>query len=273
MTNELARRLEQAEAAAAFSWCTAIETPPRTTFQVKASRHGKATVLISRDLLLGSSFSRVLGFGEENVAELPVLIDLFAKERSPLRIDLNPYCATPGILKELSAFKMRPIRHQSILYGPCGAPDISELPTKQRSKVRLIGAADAQAWARVWRESYAQMLGVSPAALVDLSLATAALHKTPNWNLYLATIDSEPAAVSTLYIHDGIGFLGQSGTLPQFRGQGCHASMLRQRLSDAFQNNCLLMSSVADLGSIAQHNLERAELRIGYTRAYWVRFP
>ena len=274
MTNDLARRLEQIEASAMTSWATALELPPSNPFQLRINRVGKATAIVSRDLVLGSMFCRVLGYSDETSPSLAGLIDTFAREHSPLRIDLNPYNSTPGLLKELAAAKLRPVRHQSIVYAPCAAPRLpdDDAPTT-RVRVHPVASKEAAAFAKIWRETYAQTLGASPTAQIDLSAATSSLHKTPGWNLYVATVSGEPAAVAALFIHDNVGFLAMAGTLQQYRGQGCQTALIQQRLADAFQNNCQLVTSVVDLGSTAQHNMERAGLRVGYTRAYWVRFP
>lgn len=274
MTGELSRRLQGVEAACFESWAAHLQSLPRNPFGVHINRVGGALALTNQDMTLGPLFNRVLAFGDETLPLLDSLIALYGKCRAPLRIDLDPFQASPALTKTLSAASMRPVRYHSVIYGP-GAPAkfVDEEFEKIRVRVTMVGTAEAPAWARLWRDAFAPTASINAGVVNDVAISASTLHKLPGWNLYIVTFDDVPAGAGALFLHDGVGFLGLAAVSPQFRRQGCHTALITQRLADAFQNNCMLVAAVTELDSTAQHNLERADLRIAGTRGYWVRFP
>jgi hypothetical protein len=90
-------------------------------------------------------------------------------------------------------------------------------------------------------------------------------------NLYLcaAFIDDIPAGVGVLYMENGIGLLADAATLPEFRGKGCHTAMIHHRIAQAENQNCDLLTSFVEFGSTSHMNLERAGLRVAYTKSTW----
>jgi len=267
MTTDLALRLESVGA-------SCLKQQPNNSFGLHINKLGDALCLMNKDLSLGPMFNRVIGFDDQTLPYVDSMVALCSKEHTLLRVDVNPYRATPALLKSMSAANLRPIRYQVALYGPCGPPKIvAEHSHGPKVAIKLVNAACASVWAKVWRESYGQSLTVKDSVIHDLAADTFVLHRNPNWHLYLATLNGEPAGVAAMFIHDNIGFLIMAGVMPQFRRHGCHMALIEQRLADAFQDNCQMIASVTELGSTSQHNLERSDLRIAHTRSYWVRFP
>jgi GNAT superfamily N-acetyltransferase len=91
----------------------------------------------------------------------------------------------------------------------------------------------------------------------------------PGWRLYFAEIDATPAAAGVLSAHDRIGYLAIAGTLPDFRRRGCQTALVQRRLADAAESGCELVTTGATFASQSQRNLERAGLRVAYTKAVW----
>jgi GNAT superfamily N-acetyltransferase len=57
--------------------------------------------------------------------------------------------------------------------------------------------------------------------------------------------------------------------VPDYRGRGCQAALLRRRIDDAAAAGCELVASQLPFGSGAQRNVERAGLRVACTKAIW----
>jgi hypothetical protein len=91
----------------------------------------------------------------------------------------------------------------------------------------------------------------------------------PGWSLYLARVNGRPAAAATLYVHDGLGYLADSATDPSFRRRGLHVALLRQRMRDAAVSGADLVFSGAEPFSSSHRNMERAGMRLQFTRAKW----
>src|SRR5690349_6313079 len=48
----------------------------------------------------------------------------------------------------------------------------------------------------------------------------------PGWRHYLAFDGDQPVATAALFVRDGIGWLGEAGTLPVARGRGAQSALL-----------------------------------------------
>ncbi|CAM3525422.1 GNAT family N-acetyltransferase [Marinicrinis lubricantis] len=97
------------------------------------------------------------------------------------------------------------------------------------------------------------------------------LYGRKGWHFFIGFAEDQPASVSVMYMKDKIASFTFAATLPQFRGRGFHTQMLQQRLEVCAQHNCHLVVAQAAYGSQSMKNMERAGLRIGYTRANWVK--
>jgi GNAT superfamily N-acetyltransferase len=89
---------------------------------------------------------------------------------------------------------------------------------------------------------------------------------------YLARVDGAPAAAAALRLCDGLALLANASSLPAFRRRGCQTALIGRRLADARAAGCELVCALAAFASPSQRNLERAGLRLAYTKAVWRRY-
>ncbi len=99
----------------------------------------------------------------------------------------------------------------------------------------------------------------------------ARLAGRPDWYIFVAFVDDEPAGVGTLYAKDGIGDIDLGATAPQFRGRGIQQAILSRRIECALDLGCreiVTCTGVAVPGD-PQHsyaNIKRAGFRETYVR-------
>ena len=86
---------------------------------------------------------------------------------------------------------------------------------------------------------------------------------------FLGELDGQPAGAAALSVTGGVGCLASAATLPAFRKRGVQSALIRARIADARAAGCDMVASLAAFGSSSQRNLERAGLRIAYSRAIW----
>lgn len=86
---------------------------------------------------------------------------------------------------------------------------------------------------------------------------------------YVAFVDGEPAAHAVMQVAEGTAMLSFGATLEKYRGRGCQAALLSARLADAAKAGCDLAIVQANPGSVSQRNIERAGMRVAFTRASW----
>ena len=269
VTKPLALRIGKSEADYFVSWLKVMQAQPGNPFGIEIRQFGNAVALVNTDATLGPTFNRVLGLGDVDAERLDEIVQFYEKRDLSCRIDINPYDAGPKLFDRLEAAGLHPFRFHNHLYGlPSASPGQA---SNAAVTVRKIGAEEAALWAEVWRQGYAEALGVPAAMAGKIADATQGLYGQPGWGLYLAFTGGQPAAAGALYVQDGIGSLLIGGTLPEFRRRGCQTALLQARMADAARQGCELVAAQAALGATSQHNMERAGMRIAYTRAFWFR--
>lgn len=90
--------------------------------------------------------------------------------------------------------------------------------------------------------------------------------RRPGTRLFLAYVDGKIAGTGELFVDDGVAWLSADSTLPQFRRRGVQRALQAFRLRLGADAGCQLAASEASPGSGSQRNMERAGLRVAYTR-------
>jgi len=269
VTKQLALRVGRSEADHFVSWLGRMKTYEDGAFGIEIRQFGQAVALVNAEMTLGPLFNRVLGFGDADADFLEEIVQFYEERDIACRIDINPYDASFALFKKLAAFEFRPFRFHAHLYGlPESALASEPAPGIQ---ARGIWGDELSSWAQIWREGYAESLGVPEAMAGKIADATQQLHGQPGWGLYLAFAGEQPAAAGALYVQDGTASLLVGATLPAFRRRGCQRALLQARMADAARQGCDLAAAQAGLDTTSQHNMERAGMRIAYTRAFWLR--
>jgi GNAT superfamily N-acetyltransferase len=83
-------------------------------------------------------------------------------------------------------------------------------------------------------------------------------HRDPRVRLLAVHGDGRPIAVAAISIHGQVAVLGGAATLPEARGRGAQAILLRARLTVAIEAGCTLATATAAAGSTSLRNLARA---------------
>jgi GNAT superfamily N-acetyltransferase len=135
----------------------------------------------------------------------------------------------------------------------------------ERGEVEVQRAEDPQLFAEVLLTGH----GVPESARARDSASVARWSTLDGWRLYLALVNGEPAGAALLALDDDVGYLANASTLPDSRNRGVQTALIAARIAEAVASGCDLVASQAQFGSASQRNLERAGLRVAYTKAVW----
>ncbi|KAL4812558.1 hypothetical protein BDW67DRAFT_193558 [Aspergillus spinulosporus] len=101
------------------------------------------------------------------------------------------------------------------------------------------------------------------------TLATIATLR-PDTRLYLAKIDGKIAGTAGLaLIATSLGRVAElyiDSTLPQFRGMGVQAALLRARLAEAKREGCAIAAVTTWPGGVSARNMERVGFKLAYRK-------
>lgn len=269
MSRPLALRIGKSEADHFESWLKVMQAQEGNPFGIEIRRFGRAVAFVNQGMTLGPLFNRVLCFGDAEAASLEEIVQYYRKRSMGCRLDINPYDAGPALFDLLASSGLHPFRFHNHLYGlppDLASPEESVGPISAHE----IRSEELSVWAEVWLRGYAEVLGVPAAMAEQIAVATQRLYGQPGWGLYLVFAEGQPAAAGALYVQDGVASLVIGGTLPEFRRRGCQMALLHARMADAAKQGCDLIVAQAGLDTTSQHNMERAGMRIAYTRAFWL---
>ena len=74
-----------------------------------------------------------------------------------------------------------------------------------------------------------------------------------------------------LFNENGIATLAAAATIPDLRNNGVQTALIQERINQAKLLNCTLVIGQAKFASTSQNNMERAGMKVAYTRAIWVK--
>ncbi len=135
-------------------------------------------------------------------------------------------------------------------------------------RIECIGPDSAAAFADVGLAAFGM-----PA---DLGPWGASLVGRPNWRNYIAFSGDKPAAIASLRVQDGIGWLGNGATLPEYRRRGAQGALMARRIRDGIGMGCQWFvtetdEETADDPNPSYHNMLRTGFILADVRTNYVR--
>jgi GNAT superfamily N-acetyltransferase len=245
--DELSRRIDRAEAEFMLDWLRGIPG-------VRIESFGGAWAPVNPDEPELDFQNRVIGLSPEDAGELDAIFAYYRDAGVRPWFELPPahdFARLSGPLAAAGAF---PIGFHTVLYG-----EPSRLEADPR--VREIGPDEAELFADVLLRGH----GV-PDEVPRSHIARWA--ENPTSRLFVAEVDGVPAAAGALVLGD-VANLANASTLPEFRGRGLQSALIRARIGAAAAAGSELVCAGASWASQSQRNLERAGLRIAYTKTVW----
>lgn len=262
LTKALAETIEQSEVDALHSRLTAMQVIAGNPMGVTIRRFGNATAFTVKNIP-GPSFNTVKGLKDGDEQFVDQLIEYYKEREIPVRFELTPAHASPDLLTHL---------HQAGFYQSdfhtslCGSPTQNPVVVDERITVRSLESHEFDLFAEIYAQGF-QM----PAFLQNgIAQNNAILHDNDHWTFYLASVDTEPAGIGVLFTKDGIATLAAAATVPHLRNKGVQQALIQQRIQHATTLHSRLVVGQAKFGSVSQNNMERAGLKIAYTKAIWV---
>ncbi len=262
LTEEIALRVENASRDYMTAQLTALREWNGNVYDVRIQQFGEATAFLVRNAP-NALFNRVMGLGPRNEGDIAALAAWYHAADRKCRLDIVPSRASAVLSRRLTRHGWYQSCFYSALYGvPRRASERAS--ARSRAVVRAVQRADIGVFARLYVESF----GLPATMRAVLEDSVRALYGNPSTRCYLASIDDTPAAVAILFLARGVGYLATSATLPRFRGRGCQTVLLEQRMADAAAH-CDLVVGHTGILTESQRNMEKAGLRLAYTKALW----
>ncbi|MEH7225249.1 GNAT family N-acetyltransferase [Bacillus sp. JJ1566] len=262
VTKKLAQTLETSEIEVLKSRLTAIQEIEGNPMGVEMEQFGNATAFSVKNIP-GPSFNTVKGLSDGDEKYIEQIIQFYNQKEIPVRFEITPGHVSSDILTYLSNKGFYQHDFHTTLYSGLSSPH--ETSTHSKIKIHELHKDEFGLFAEIYTRGFGM-----PSFLKDgVAQNNQILYDLENWTFYLASVEEQPAGIGVLFTKDGIGTLASATTLPEFRNHGIQTALIKQRMQKASVQDCRLIVGQARFGSVSQNNMERAGMRIGYTKAIW----
>ncbi|RPF55295.1 GNAT family N-acetyltransferase [Aquisalibacillus elongatus] len=267
VSKDLALRLEDSEIEALSSRLKEIQKRQGNPMNVEMHKFGNATAFSVKNIP-GPSFNTVKGLTERDVEQIDQIIEFYRQKEIPVRFELAPASSSPELLTYLSEAGYYQNDFHTTLYASLS----NQLETSFEIKEPKITICELKrdefdTFAEIYTKGF-QM----PSFLKNgVEQNNEILYNNTDWTFYLASYESEPVGVGTLFTNNGVASLAAATTVPNFRNKGIHSALIKHRIYQAKLRKCDLIVGQANFGSVSQNNMERAGMKIAYTKAIWVK--
>ncbi|MGE6228292.1 GNAT family N-acetyltransferase [Paenibacillus chitinolyticus] len=262
LTKELVKRLEKAETAFWTSRIEAIGSREGNPMGVHTARFGHTSAVCTEGMPW-PLFNTVRGLGPEDIGELGAILRFYAEYGRSCTFELTPGIADKSVAYALARQGFYQENFHAYMYG-LPEPIAPVLPPHIR--IEPVTSADRF---DLYAELHCVGTGMDVSAKRHFMDNNIVLLNRPGWHLYMGYVNDQPAGVSMMHIDGDIASFTLAATLPQHRSRGLHTAMLQVRMHEAAKRGCRLAAAQAAFGSVSQHNMERAGMRLAYTRAVW----
>ncbi|WP_054707638.1 GNAT family N-acetyltransferase [Bacillus sp. JCM 19041] len=262
MSIALALELEQSETRMLDSRMQAIKNIAGNPMGVEICSFGN-TIAFSAKMMPGPAFNTVRGLGTVDLDKVLTIINYYDRNKIAPQFVLNPALVSKELFFELSRNSLCQTSFHSMLYG-----SIKECMGQHTNKsivCRKLGETEFDLYAEIYVNSFRM-----PTFLKEgVSRNNYVLCDDEQWQFFIAEWNGEPAGVAAVYTDKSIAVLASAATLPRFRGKGIHRELIQARLEHVSLKGCRLISGQAAFGSTSQKNMERAGMKIAYTKSIW----
>jgi hypothetical protein len=264
MSRELAQRIEQNDIDYSLSRLEGMQQAEGNPLRIQIKRYGNVNAFLIETWPNFWYGNKVLGLEPSSEIYLDDIVDLFTRHNLRFRFEIMPGNLNSSLASRLHKLGFCQMGFNTAVYGQ---PSLAvHAVSNEHIKVQEVQPNEIDLFLDLYQDGFGLPRFKSKereAVLSWLKRAKSSLY------LCIAHIDDLPAGVGVLYTENGIGLLADATTLPDFRGSGCHTAMIHHRIAQAEKQNCDLLTSFVEFGSTSHLNLERAGLRVAYTKSMW----
>ncbi|MDI2585770.1 GNAT family N-acetyltransferase [Psychrobacillus sp. NEAU-3TGS] len=257
--------VEQAEIQTLQSRLSAIQAIEGNPMGVHQLVKGQTSAFAAKNIP-GPAFNTVRGLNKNDIPYLEDIIDFYEIHAINFRFEITPMNSSESLFRALtnkgyyhSGFHASFIGDSMEEKGEIYQPDI---------EVCHLNREDFDLFASI----YVNGFGLPSFIQNSIKQNNEVLFDVPGWKFYVAYVKGMPAGIAVLFVQDERATLAAAATLPEYRGRGVQSTLIQKRIQVAFEKGAKYITSEATFGSASHRNMERAGLKLAYTKALWIKF-
>ncbi|SFM18557.1 hypothetical protein SAMN03159341_11991 [Paenibacillus sp. 1_12] len=262
LSKELAETMEKSEIDYMVDRMKAIRERLSNPMGIEIMKFGGATALYSKEMPW-PQFNTVKGISINELNLLDEVIDFYESKDSQLQFELVPSKANKELMKALHDRGFYQSGFHATLYGQ------SEYIRTYNESITIRELEEDEI--HLYAEIHCLGTGLSVSGKGFVADNNIVLFNRKGWKFFVGFVNGIPAGVGVMYMNDGIASLTFATTLNEYRNNGVQRALLERRISEAASNKCDLVIGQTSYASTSFRNMERTGMKLGYTRATWVK--
>ncbi|WP_078394097.1 GNAT family N-acetyltransferase [Shouchella patagoniensis] len=262
MSIALAVKLEQSETEMLSSRMQAFKKIAGNPMGVEICSFGNTIAFLAK-MMPGPAFNTVRGLGIDDIDKIVTIINHYDSKKISPQFVINPAQVSKELCFELSRNSLCQTSFHSMLYG--SIDQCMGQHTNKSIVCRKLGKNEFDLYAEIYINSF----GMPTSLQEGVAQNNSVLSDEEQWQFFIAEWNGEPAGVAVVFTDKSIAVLASAATLPEYRGRGIHRELIQARLEHVFLKGYRLISGQAAFGSTSQKNMERAGMKIAYTKSIW----
>jgi GNAT superfamily N-acetyltransferase len=262
MSDELVRRMIASDAAFTIARLGVIANRPGNPFRVATRSEGDVHAFACRGIPT-ASFNRVIGLSDVTADRVPAIAAWLDAAGSRGRVEVIAGWHGPELGRALAAHGWS---HVGYAVVAAAEPTGKTPPTKIR-----VEAVETPAAMDLFLETHLAGWGIPADQWRAAKENMSRWLDLDGWTMLLGRVDGMPAATAVMHVADGMAYLADAATKPQWRGRGAHTALIHRCVSLATELGCDVAWSGAAFPSTSFHNMRRAGLSMIANVAVWER--
>ena len=257
--------LEQAEIQTLASRLNAIQSirgNPMGVYQlVKGTTRAFAVKHIP-----GPAFNTVRGLNEQNLSHIEEIFRFYENLSIDFRVEIAPPNSSEMLFRKLAELGFYQSGFHASFIG-----EVKNLKNKSvlsSIEIRSLKKHEFDLFASI----YVAAFGLPTFIQDGIKQNNEVLFEVPGWEFYVAYKQDIPVGIAVLYVQGEFAALAAAATLPAYRNMGVQSALLQKRVEIAIEKGARYITSEATYGTGSHRNMERAGLRLAYTKAVWTKF-
>ncbi|TQR21694.1 GNAT family N-acetyltransferase [Psychrobacillus vulpis] len=256
--------IEQAEIQSLSSRLSAIQSIKDNPMGVHQLVRGTTHAFAVKNIP-GPAFNTVRGLNENDIPYIEDIFNFYQESSINFRIEVTPLNSSERLFRALTDKGFYQSGFHASFFGK--ALEIKELGNKPDIEVRSLKEDEFDTFASI----YVKAFGLPSFIQSGIRQNNEILFDVPEWEFFVAYVKDVPVGIAVLFVKDEIATLAAAATLPEYRRIGVQSVLLHKRIQAAIEKGAKFIASEAAFGSASHRNMERAGLKLAYTKALWNR--
>lgn len=214
----------------------------------------------------GPAFNTVRGLNEQDISHIEEIFRFYENLSINFRVEIAPQNSSEMLFRKLAEMGLYQSGfHASFIGEVKGLRNQSVIPALE---IRSLKKDEFDLFASI----YVAAFRLPPFIQDGIKQNNEVLFEVPGWEFYVAYKQEVPVGIAVLNVQGEFATLAAAATLPDYRNMGVQSELLQKRIEIAIEKGARYITSEATYGSGSQRNMERAGLKLAYTKAIWSKF-